>query len=94
MIRSSAADRPATLNLVEALPQGQFAPEGGEDVFRAMRGARIIRIGGTDEGDVEGGGLIIDYQPATGPAQRVVFAFTELGMYLEYSGPSRVSFRG
>ncbi len=75
------------LNLVAALPFSRHACQGGEAVLKRLTGARIVRIGGTndDEPKIEGGGLIIDYVPEGGEAvERVVFAFNENGMWVVY----------
>jgi hypothetical protein len=75
----------AALDLVEALPHSRFAPDGGEELLRRLRSARIVRIGGAnDDANIEGGGLIIDYVTAGGRDGRVVFAFNESGMWVEY----------
>jgi hypothetical protein len=77
----------AALDIVEALPMGSYAPQGGEAILRAMAGARIVRIGSTDEGNLEGGGLIIDYVPADSEVtRRVIFSFNELGLWVEWQG--------
>ena len=75
------------LDVIAALPLSRFYPEGGEGLFRAMVGCRIIRIGSTDEDGIEGGGLIIDYVPPNSDRTlRAVFGFTELGMWIEWDG--------
>jgi hypothetical protein len=53
-----------------------------------MAGATIVRIGSVNDAGIEGGGLLVDYIPA-GQTQirRVVFAFNELGLWLEWEGP-------
>jgi hypothetical protein len=56
------------------------------DMPSAMVGATIMAIGAI-EGviNVEGGGLVIDYLPVGSKnLQRVVFGFTEMGMWIEY----------
>lgn len=74
------------LTVVSALPVSAYYPSGAEDVFARLRGARIVQIGGAAEHGVDGGGLIIDYI-SDGDKRRVVFAFNELGMWVEYEGP-------
>jgi hypothetical protein len=72
----------------ELPPAGHYT-ERRHDVFLSLRGAKIIACGApADPNAVEGGGLVIDFIPEgdTDP-RRVVFAFTELGMWVEYSGP-------
>jgi hypothetical protein len=83
----------AGLKIVEALPLSRFAPEGGEGLFRRLRGATIVRIGSTSEAGIEGGGLIIDYKAAGDDAEhRFVLAFNESGMWVVFDtqdeGPS------
>jgi hypothetical protein len=78
-----------SLKIVEAFPLARFAPEGGEVLFRRMRGATIVQIGSTDEDGIEGGGLLIDYVPANGTTPyRIVFAFNELGLWTVWEGPT------
>jgi len=72
-------DRPT---LVTALPCGRFYPEGGEEVFRRLQGAVILRIGSPADGDVEGGGLAIEYE-REGVAGLLILGFNELGMWVE-----------
>jgi hypothetical protein len=75
------------LAIVPALPAGRHYPEGGEDVFRGLLGATIVRVGSTDEDGIEGGGLIIDYRTlGSREVRRVVFGFNENGMWVEYDG--------
>jgi hypothetical protein len=55
-------------------------------------GAKIVAFGTfANASAVEGGGLVIDYR-RTGERQvrRVVLGFTELGMWLEFQGRSRL----
>lgn len=73
----------SALSVNEALPGYFHGPDGGEDVFRRLAGAKIVRFGSTNERGIEGGGLILDYE-LQGNRQRLVFAFTELGMWIEY----------
>jgi hypothetical protein len=75
------------LDVVEALPLSRYYPEGGEELLCGMAGATIMRIGSTGEEGIEGGGLIIDYRPSGSMAlKRVVFAFNESGLWLEWEG--------
>jgi hypothetical protein len=75
-----------SLPVVGELPSGTNDPHGGKTLLRRMSGARIVRIGGTNA-DIEGGGFIIDYIcGGENQVRRVVFAFTELGMWVEYEG--------
>lgn len=51
-------------------------------------GAIIVAVGMPDLTDrPEGGGLVIDYKPATGSVKRIVLGFNEAGMDLVYEGP-------
>ncbi len=73
------------LTIIEALPLSRVVPSGAEDLFRRLRGATIVQIGSTDEDGIEGGGLIIDYRlSAAENVHRVVFAFNESGMWVEF----------
>jgi len=65
--------------------------EWGDDVPQDLIGATILRFGAPiSDGDFEGGGLVIDYMTTEGEKKRVVFEFTEIGMwvsqYLKLSG--------
>lgn len=72
---------------MEAFPDALHMPDDGRAVMRGMRGATIVAIGSISEEGIEGGGLLIDYIPANGAqARRVVFAFNELGLWLEWEG--------
>jgi len=72
-----------SLEVIEALPDFFHSPRGKEEVFRRLAGAKIVRIGSTAEKGIEGGGLILDYE-LDGRIYRLVLAFTELGMWVEY----------
>ena len=75
------------LAVIAALPLSRFYPEGGEEFLHNMAGATIVRIGSTDQDGIEGGGLIIDYRPVDSNAnRRVVFAFNESGLWMEWAG--------
>lgn len=73
----------ADLNVIEALPDYFHGPLGGEDAFRRLAGARIVKIGASSDRKIEGGGLILDYE-LNAQKHRLVLAFTELGMWIEY----------
>ncbi|MSP76029.1 MAG: hypothetical protein EXR12_07830 [Rhodospirillaceae bacterium] len=73
------------LEVVAALPSAFHFPEGAEELFKRLAGAEIIRIGAPPTKGIEGGGLIIDYrQKGASEYRRAVFAFTEIGMWLEF----------
>jgi hypothetical protein len=83
-------DRPdfKDLEVVPALPSYFHRPEGGEELFAALTGAQIVRIGSPASAGIEGGGLIIDYLPeGSANVRRAVFGFNELGMWTEDDGP-------
>jgi hypothetical protein len=68
--------------LIPRLPK-YFHPQGGEEIPRDLLGASILGFGTTEE-RVEGGGLVIDYQPTGNKgARRLILGFTELGMWVE-----------
>jgi hypothetical protein len=61
--------------------------EYGDDLPVKLTGAEILSFGTTDM-HLEGGGLIIDYQPkGESIPMRIVFSFNELGMWISYDGP-------
>jgi hypothetical protein len=75
------------LNL-EVMP---FLPDlfkKGEPVPADLIGAKIVAFGSAPRGaGIEGGGLIVDYVPlGTEDISRVVFSFTEVGMWTELIG--------
>lgn len=73
-----------TLKIVEAFPDALSSVEGMDEEFCRLRGAKIVRIGSTNDADLEGGGLLIDYVPLGDAAvHRVVFAFNERGLWME-----------
>jgi hypothetical protein len=76
--------------VVEALPLSRWLPKGEEELFARLRGATIVKLGGTDQCGIEGGGLILDYLIAD-EVRRIVFGFNENGMWVEYEGPSSAS---
>jgi hypothetical protein len=74
------------LTVVRALPSGWHYPEKEADLLSSMIGAEIIQIGRPEEEGVEGGGLVIDYiQKVQTKCRRVVFAFNERGMWVEFN---------
>lgn len=73
----------AKLEITEALPSLFHGPDGAEDVFRRLRGAEIMRLGSTAAEGIEGGGLVLDYKLSE-QTYRLVFAFSELGMWVVY----------
>ncbi len=82
---ASDGDRPSLTELpfYAMLPSALTPPADGGHIFRSLAGARIIRIGTTDPGLVEGGGLIIDYQHPGRPVERLLLAFSERGVWVE-----------
>jgi|SRR6185312_2192297 len=75
---------PFELPLIPLLPSAITPPNSGADVFASLAGAEIIQIGTTTPGLIEGGGLIIDYRRPDGCRERLVLAFSERGMWVEY----------
>jgi hypothetical protein len=54
-----------------------------EAVPADMIGAVILRMGTITGTNVDGGGLVIDYQPrGSTPSKRIIFAFCETGMWV------------
>ncbi len=60
-----------------------FHPDRCEAAPSDLIGSRIIGFGTSNE-RIEGGGLFIDYQPPAKPKKRLVLAFNEAGMWVEY----------
>lgn len=78
------------LSSVAILPKlpDHFQSQRGDDFPQDLIGAKIIAFGAPDleyEDKPEGGGLVIDYL-AGEKVRRVVFAFNELGMWVDFSG--------
>jgi hypothetical protein len=77
---------PKNLPVFPALPDALHDTSRFEEsVFLKLRGARIVRIGTTMPGVFEGGGLILDYQlPDSSIEYRMIFAFNDQGLWVEY----------
>jgi len=77
--RASDAARAA---LIPRLPK-YFSPREGAEIPPDLVGATILGFGTTEE-RIEGGGLVIDFQPAgQKKVRRLILGFTELGMWVE-----------
>lgn len=77
----------SSLFVVPALPSSAHLPEGGEEIFARLKGAKILAIGGFADYGIEGGGLIVDFMPdGVEDSECVVFAFNENGMWVEFGG--------
>jgi len=78
----------AKIDIVGELPPAGHYTERARDLFARLSNARIVACGAPADADlVEGGGLVIDYIPSgSSETWRVVFAFTELGMWAEFDG--------
>jgi hypothetical protein len=75
----------SNMPVVAALPASLHPAEGGEDVLRRLAGATIVHIGAPETSSFEGGGLVLDYTlPGSTVQHRIIFAFTELGMWIEW----------
>jgi hypothetical protein len=71
------------------LPASRRPASDGREVMEKLEGATIVRIGTTTHRMFEGGGLLIDYRlRGSTQTRRIIFAFNESGMWLEYDGPS------
>jgi hypothetical protein len=72
-----------SLNVIPLLPDW-LHPSEGDALPEGLIGATVVRFGTTErDADLEGGGLIIDYQPPNNTCvMRAVFEFSELGMEL------------
>jgi hypothetical protein len=80
------------MRIVSRLPHHAFAANGGA-VPRGLVGSKIVRFGTindaakADSHEIEGGGLVIDYcPPGFDSVRRIVFSFTEEGMWVVYHG--------
>jgi hypothetical protein len=85
--KSAAGDQRhwADVPVIAVLPASLHAAEGGEEVLLRLAGARIVRIGAPAGREVEGGGLVLDYMlPGSSIEHRIIFAFTELGMWIRW----------
>lgn len=86
---TKSSDRPTTeketgkLPFIAALPSAISSPIEGQQELAQLVGATIMRIGTTSPGLVEGGELLMDYADKNGNAHRIVFGFTERGMWIE-----------
>ena len=93
------ASRKKDFSQMKILPQlpDRFVSGRGDPVPVELRGATIVNIGGcADPTCAEGGGLVVDFRKrGGGHIERIVFAFTELGMWVTYRGnPSPLATSG
>ena len=76
------------LSQVEVLPllPNYFRPWDGDPLPDDLIGATILNFGAVAEPmDCHGGGLVIDYRkPDDAVAHRVVFAHTDIAMWIEF----------
>lgn len=79
----------ATLSVVNELPTS-FPSQESEPFPDDLPGATIVRIGAPEDRRlIEGGGLVIDYQPSGSECvRRIVLGFNENGMWVEYRDPA------
>ena len=64
----------------------------GDEFPVGIIGAKIVKFGQPEEGDFEGGGLAIEFIPdGEIESKIVIFAFTELGMWVARFGPTQAS---
>lgn len=81
-------DKFASLAISAELPPAAHYTDRATELFKALQGATIVAIGTpeSDEG-IEGGGFVIDFtEPGSTQIRRVIFGFTELGMWVEFDG--------
>jgi len=87
---STERENEIDLSTVSVLPQlpASLRPNHQSALPDDFEGAVIVRFGAVDsEEKPEGGGLVIDYRkPESSEVRRVVLAFNELGMWVEYAG--------
>jgi len=77
-----------TMPIVGELPPAGHYTDRATQLFARLAGARIVACGTpADSTAVEGGGFVIDFiEPESNQIRRVVFGFTELGMWVEFDG--------
>jgi hypothetical protein len=80
----------ANMEMQMGLPDG-FYQGNNEPVPEELIGAQILTIQSAPQGSCEGG-LVINVLTADHRFMRVVFAFTEEGMWVEHVGEMRPSF--
>lgn len=69
------------VNILEVWPSAFGAREPSE-LFRRLRGATIVRIGVPENGNLEGGGLALEYRDTPSSESKYIFLeFNELGMW-------------
>jgi hypothetical protein len=75
------------MEIVNRLPDRRGAGRGGL-IPQELFGATIVNIGAcANENSVEGGGLVVDFRtPGSTKIKRIVFGFTERGMWVEHQG--------
>jgi hypothetical protein len=61
-----------------------FGEDRGDPIPETLLGATVVNIGTLYGAGTEGGGLVIDYRkPKSDKVDRLIFGFTELGMWVE-----------
>jgi len=76
-----------SMPFIAALPSALSSPREGTEELARLKGATIIQVGTTTPGTFEGGGLLIDYADTSHALHRIIFAFTECGMWVEQCQP-------
>lgn len=77
----------SSLEIVQALPT-RFDPSPDiEALFVELAGAVILQIGTPLGSEIEGGGLVIDYQKPGQRPHRAVFGLNDLGMWVISNTP-------
>jgi hypothetical protein len=72
------------LTVVSKLPSLASPYRQPSDIPEGIEGSRILRFGAAPQHlQVDGGGLVIDFEKANGSRRRVVLAFSEMGMWIE-----------
>ena len=82
----------ASIKVVDRLPARRRTTES-PPWPEGLRGAAIVQIGAPEESKlIDGGGLVIDYRPpGESEVRRIVLAFSESEMWVEYAGILHVS---
>jgi hypothetical protein len=84
-MRREDLDRFRRPEIIPDLPWRYGSPGG--PMPKRLAGATIVAIGTSGRQDVDGGGLFLDYIPrGESSVRRIVFAFNEAGMWIEYQG--------
>ena len=81
-------DETVSGEIILRLPD-RFHRDAGKDIPEGLIGSKIVSFGTLPSAAVEGSGLAIDVEQSDGQRRRFVFAFNELGMWVQFTSPDQ-----